>query len=112
MVTSTRAQGALDDGSQAASSRRQRALAGAAMAAAGSRGQPGMQRSGMHMRGHAESHGERDPAQGVGPASRVPSNIAASSGSSPEAAPAARNRAPAVAWAVAACWRASAARSA
>ena len=23
-----------------------------------------MQRSGMHMRGHAESHGERDPAQG------------------------------------------------
>ena len=81
MATSTRAQGALDD-SQAASSRRQRA--GRRRHGGGRLAKPAsMQRSGMHMRGHAESHGERDPARAAGPASRVPSNMAASSGSSP-----------------------------
>ena len=72
MATSTRAQGALDDGSQAASSRRQRAGRRRHGGGRLAKGQPGMQRSGMHMRGHAESHGERDPPRAAGPASVCP----------------------------------------
>ena len=112
MAVSTRAQDALDDGAQAAStavSARWPALAWRRPV----RERPARHAApGMHMRGHPNPMASAIPPRAAGPASRVPSNMAASSGSSPEAAPAARNRAPAVAWAVAACWRASAARSA